>query len=137
MKLYCCGCQENVTPYLVSGADVLPEIKRLRKRSFWKCEECRNFVGTYEKTYGKKTEYFAPLGPIGTKKIRKTQDKLRAEIGLILKAKKDTPNAKQILYDWLSKKLFYPYRTEAIISKAEANLVFGYLNQIKEKIKLC
>ena len=130
MLIYCCGCRRNVKAFLVNGCEVLPKEKHLRDKKFWKCSDCRNFVGT--RTVGKND--LAPTGAIGSKKIREMQGKLRAKIYLILEAKKATPDAKKILYEWLSKKLFYPYRTSSIISEAEAKRVHELLDLIKSKI---
>lgn len=130
MKIYCCGCEENVDANLVTGFDVLPRLLFMRTKNFWRCPHCRNWIGTYDKGRFKD----APLGPIATPKIRDMQTKLRDKISLILCAKKSVPDARKILYDWLSKKLFYPYRTEAIISKEEADRVMELLRIVEDKI---
>lgn len=130
MKIYCANCDRNVEAVLLTGKQVLPKVKSLREKCFWKCSNCKNFVGT--RTVGKNE--LAPDGAIVGKKIRELQNNLRKEIQLILEAKKSIPNANELLYSWLSKKLFYSFRIAAVMSKEEAEKVMGFLKIIKEKI---
>lgn len=130
MKIYCAACDNNVDSYLVQGWEVLPHVPHLKHGNFWKCPHCRNFVGT--RIVGKNE--LAPTGAIVSKAMRKIQRKIRDEIEFILEKKKETPNAKEILYAWLTKKLYVPYRTSAIMSKAEAKRVEELLKPIKQKI---
>ncbi len=127
MKIYCCACNANIEAYLVQGYEVLPHVSHLKHSNFWKCPNCRNFVGT--RTVGK--DDLAPTGAIVSKNMRKIQRKIRDKIEVILNVKKEIPNAKEILYAWLTKKLNYPYRTSAIMSKGEANIVMEFLKKIE------
>lgn len=120
MKIYCCGCDKNVNSDLVIHNDEF----------FWECPNCRQSVGVHKV----RDNEYAPLGAIPTKKIRKLQKKLDEEIKFILEQKKDVTDAKKKLYEWLSKKLFYQYRTESIISKKQYDYVLGHLNFLKSKL---
>ncbi|MFT6332986.1 MAG: hypothetical protein ACJAW3_001336 [Lentimonas sp.] len=131
MKTYCAACDDNVDSFVVYGYEVLPEKEQshLKNEKFLKCPDCRNFVGTYTV----KKNDLAPLGAIASKKMRKTQKYIRGKINDILEQKKDILDAKQKLYDWLTKKMFYEFRIECLISKDQSDKVLKLLQLINLK----
>lgn len=128
--IYCAACDRNVKSFLVQGWEVLPDPAQnhLRDCFFWKCPDCRNFVGTHQI----KKNDLAPLGPISSKKMRAKQKIIRERIKSILELKKDLPDAKEKLYSWLGRKLFSSdFRIEWIISNNSYQSTLKLLDLLK------
>lgn len=71
-KIYCCGCQHDVSARLTDGAEVYPHRSDLKDLPFWKCDGCGNFVGCHHKT---KTPT-KPLGVIPTPELKDARQKI-------------------------------------------------------------
>jgi len=43
MKIFCCGCGQDIDARLTDGAEIFPYRKDLYSLPFWKCDACGNF----------------------------------------------------------------------------------------------
>lgn len=66
MKIYCCGCETDISARLTDGGEIYPHRKDLKALPFWKCDTCGNFVGCHHKTKNRTK----PLGCIPTPDIK-------------------------------------------------------------------
>lgn len=66
MILWCCGCKKDVDARLTSGEEVYAHRSDLYDLPFWKCDDCKNFVGCHHKT----KDRTRPLGNIPTKELK-------------------------------------------------------------------
>lgn len=82
MKLYCCGCGKDVDARLTCGAETYPHRRDLSNLPFWKCDDCKNFVGCHHKT----TSKTKPLGCIPTKELKAARQSVHAAIDPIWKS---------------------------------------------------
>lgn len=118
--IYCCGCEKDVEPHLVTGKEIYPHRKDLYSLPFWRCNDCMNFVGCHHKT----TDRIRPLGCIPTpaiKAARKNIHKLLDPLWQLGKIKRKD------VYRLLSEKLGKEYHTAEIRTTEEAEEVCRYL----------
>lgn len=66
MRIYCCGCQDEVDARLTDGAEIYPHRPDLSGLPFWRCDGCGNYVGCHHKTKNRAR----PLGCIPTPEIK-------------------------------------------------------------------
>ena len=69
MKLYCCGCGQDVDARLTDGSEIYPHRTSLGELPFWRCDACGGFVGCHYKT----KDRTRPLGCIPTAEIREAR----------------------------------------------------------------
>jgi hypothetical protein len=81
-KIYCCGCNADVTARLTTGEEVYSHRKDLHALPFWKCDACRNFVGCHHKTKHRTN----PLGCIPTPEIKAARQEIHKLIDPIWKS---------------------------------------------------
>ena len=81
MILYCCGCCEKVNARLTNGLEIYPHREDLKDLLFYKCDKCKNYVGTHKGTEN-------PLGCIPTKEIMKARHYIHKLIDPLWKSKK-------------------------------------------------
>lgn len=115
--IYCCGCKEEVVAELIKGKEVYPHRKDLYDLYFWRCPNCKNFVGTHKGT-------IRPLGCIATKELKQYRMGLHDILDPIWKSGK-VKRAK--LYKQISKYLGYEYHTANTKSKEEVDKVKEFL----------
>lgn len=125
----CLKCQRNVRAELVNGKNVFRGSKFSVEKLFFKCPSCRNFV----KSKNNKNQEPIPKSAIPTKQIRKLQEEIEIEINEILEKKKHVEDAKNKLWTWLSKKMFYPSFNDVadILSQETGDEVRKLLKLIK------
>lgn len=46
-KIFCCKCNKHIKARLTNGKEVYPYRSDLHKLPFWKCDQCKNFVGCH------------------------------------------------------------------------------------------
>ena len=122
--IYCCGCEKYVDAERVTGDLVYPHRPDLAKLVFWRCQTCRNFVGTHKGTD-------RPLGVIATTTMKARRMQIHALIdplwrGGMIKRKK--------LYRIMSRILGYEYHTAETRSLAELDMVEKVARRVAEEI---
>lgn len=117
MKIWCCGCQSNVSARRTSGTEIYPHRPDLHGVPFWICDGCGNYVGTHYKT----KDYDKPLGSIPTKELREARKRIHAVIDPIWKSGKMRRGS---LYKSLSDSLGYQYHSAEINSLEDAGRIY-------------
>lgn len=117
MIIYCCECQSDIDARLTNGREIYPHRKDLYILPFWKCDNCKNFIGCHHKTKNPTS----PLGVIASKEIKNSRIHIHAILDPIWKSKIMT--RKQI-YSKISKELGYAFHTANIKSLEEARKVY-------------
>jgi|DEB0MinimDraft_6_1074348.scaffolds.fasta_scaffold98348_2 hypothetical protein len=127
MEIYCCGCGKDTQARLTTGKEVYRNQEYLHELYFWKCDTCKNFVGTH-----KGSKHHAPLGVIPTPGIKKMRQFLHNHIDSMWGRGKSLSRGQ--LYAAISRDLGYPYHTANIKSEAEGMKVYRIIKKIKEQI---
>ncbi len=118
MKLYCCGCQENVEARLTHGGEVYPHREDLADLPFWRCDGCKNWVGCHHKT----KDRTKPLGNIPTKELKNARQHIHRILDPIWKTGK-MPRGK--LYAKIARAIgCEQYHTAEIKTVEEARKVY-------------
>lgn len=126
MKLWCCGCGEDIEPRLTDGAEIYPHRPDLSGLPFWRCDACNNFVGCHHKTPNRTK----PLGCIPTPEIKKARQHIHRVLDPIWKQKK-IPREK--LYCEIAAKLgVKEYHTAEIRSVDDAREVYRVVSKISQ-----
>ncbi len=126
--IHCVSCETNVQARYITGAEAYPHRPDLKGLRFWKCDICKNFVGTHRNQKGVKK----PLGSIPSPAIKKVRQEVHNTIdplwvgGLI--KRKD-------LYLWLSQELGYKYHTAELNSADEGVRVIKLAQKLERKLK--
>ena len=130
MRIYCCGCKKDVNARLTDGREIYLHRPDLYALPFWRCDDCKNFVGCHHKT-GNPTE---PLGCIPTAEIKNARRHIHALIDPIWQSGKMQRSA---LYAEISKRAGWGYHTAKIRSIDEARTVYReikkLLNELEDK----
>ena len=121
MKIYCCECEKEVDARLTCGAEIYKHRRDLYHLSFWKCDDCGNYVGCHNNVGNK----IKPLGCIPNDKIRKLRNKIHQIIDPIWK--NQIMNRKSI-YKKISERLGYEYHTANLKSVEECQKVIDIVN---------
>lgn len=121
MHLYCCGCEKQVVPTLVSGDEVYKGREDLKHKKLWKCDFCGNYVGCHKY---KQEEHPRPLGCIPTAEIRKARMHIHEKLDPMWQSKKLT---RRQVYAMLSERLGYTYHTGTLVSIDECRRVYRIL----------
>lgn len=117
MRIYCCECGDTVDALLIDGKEVYPHRNDLHKLPFWKCEQCKNFVGCHHKT----KDRTKPLGCIPTPEIKKARQQIHRILDPIWQSGSMDRND---LYRLISSKIGKTYHTAEIRSIEEAREVY-------------
>lgn len=122
MKIYCCGCLDDVEATLVTGKEVYPHRKDLHSLPFWLCD-CGLYVGCHHKTKNRTQ----PLGCIPTPEIKNA----RGHIHKILDPLWQSGRYKRgKIYKIISNKIGRKYHTANIRSIEEARKVYIIIRDI-------
>lgn len=119
-KIYCVACNGKVEARLTTGEEVYAHRPDLHSMSFWKCDDCGNFVGCHKHTTN-------PLGCIPTPELKKARMQIHAVLDPIWKARKMSRNR---VYGHLSNKLGREYHTAQIRSLNEAERVLSWVKEL-------
>lgn len=117
MKIYCCGCKQEVGALLTFGREIYPHRKDLYTLPFWKCEYCGNYVGCHHKT----KDQTRPLGVIPTKEIRECRKKIHAIIDPLWRS---GTVSRKLVYKAMSEKLNYKFHSAEIRNEYEAKVAY-------------
>lgn len=122
--IYCCGCQRGADARLTSGAEIYPHRKDLYSLPFWKCDECKNFVGCHHKT----RDRTKPLGCIPTQEIKNARSHIHRVLDPLWKSKKWDRSA---LYQEVAKRLgIKEYHTAELRSVEDARAAYRVIQEI-------
>jgi hypothetical protein len=128
MKLYCCGCSNDVDARLTDGAEIYLHRKDLYSLLFWKCDACGNYVGCHHNTRNKNK----PLGCIPTPEVKKARSSIHNVLDPLWKhglADRST------IYKMISEKIGWSYHTAKIRSLEEAREIYKIIEQIKVDLR--
>lgn len=81
-KIFCCGCQADVSARLTTGKEVYRHRPDLASLPFWKCDGCGNTVGCHHKT----KDRTRPLGCIPTPELKAARQEIHRVIDPIWKS---------------------------------------------------
>lgn len=126
MKIYCCGCGDTVDALLTDGEEVYPHRNDLHKLPFWKCEQCKNFVGCHHKT----KDRTKPLGCIPTPEIKDARKHIHALIDPIWQSGK---MSRKDLYAEISERIGWAYHTAKIRSVEESREVYRIVRLLADE----
>lgn len=127
-QIYCCGCGKTVRARLTDGIEIYPHRPDLKKLPFWRCDECRNFVGCHHKT-GNPTQ---PLGCIATPEIKEARKHIHRILDPLWKSGKYKRNE---IYAIISERMGMKgkYHTAKIRSVEEARKVYTTIKNITKE----
>ena len=123
-QIWCCGCEADVAARLTNGKEIYPHRKDLASLPFWKCDECRNFVGCHHKT----ADRTRPLGCIPTKAIKDARQHIHRVLDPIWQSKQMDRSK---LYATIAERIGKPeYHTAEIRTVEEAREVWRVVTDI-------
>ena len=128
MKIYCCGCLDNVDAILTNGKEIYSHRRDLYDLPFWKCGTCHNYVGCHHKTKNRTR----PLGDIPTKEIRNARRHIHAILDPLWQSKMIT---RHDLYADIGRRLSANsgYHTSNIRTIDEARKVYKIVLEIRRE----
>lgn len=128
MRIFCVGCQQKVEARLTNGKEIYPHRPDLYDLPFWKCDTCKNYVGTHHKT----DSPTKPLGCIPTKQILAKRKEIHALLDPLWK---NGVRSRKDLYNAISGAVGFRYHTGQIRSVEEADKVLEFIKKrfIKQK----
>jgi hypothetical protein len=122
-SIYCCGCNGNVMAKLTDGTEIYPHRPDLHSLPFWKCYDCKNFVGCHHKTQDRTR----PLGCIPTKEIKNARKHIHSILDPIWQTGKMSRGK---LYAILTEKLGREYHTAELKTIQEARDIYKAIKGI-------
>lgn len=123
-SIYCCECKKDIIPRKITGKQAYPHRMDLFNLTYFRCDTCRNFVGTHKGTE-------IPLGVIANKEIKRQRMIIHSIIDPIWKNK---TISRKNLYSQLSKVLGREYHTAELKSMDEIYLIKNFvLNKLITK----
>ena len=123
-KIWCCGCNCEVSAKLTSGREVYPHRKDLSLLPFWKCNSCGNWVGCHHKT----KDRTRPLGVIPTPEIKKARSHIHSLIDPLWKS---GTVKRGKLYSMISDSIGYSYHTAEIKTVEDAREIYRACLEIR------
>jgi len=127
-EVFCVACNANVSARYTTGEEVYPKRVDLWDLKFWKCDTCKNHVGTHRKEKGIRK----PLGSIPTPALRATRTRVHEHIDPLWRQGRIKRSE---LYKWLSKQLGYEYHTANLNSEEEANRVIKLAIRLRKNLR--
>ena len=121
--IYCCGCNAFVQARLTDGSEVYPHRPDLASLPFWRCDDCRNYVGCHHKTRNRTR----PLGNIPTPELRSARQHIHAILDPMWKRGGMSRGA---IYDAISAAIGREYHTGEIRSLDEAREVYRIVKEM-------
>lgn len=129
MRIFCIACNDDVEARLTDGREIYPHRLDLHNIPFWKCDNCKNYVGCHHKS----TEQTKPLGCIATPEIFKLRQEIHYFLDPIWKSKRISRGK---VYANLSIVLERLYHTGELRSVDEANRVLTAVKDLHHSILL-
>lgn len=122
--IWCCGCGHDVQARLTNGAEIYPTRRDLAALPFWRCDECRNFVGCHHKTRKPAT----PLGCIPTPSLKQARQSIHRILDPLWKSGRMT---RREVYQRIAEMVGKAeYHTAEIRTLDEAREVYRAVKQI-------
>lgn len=125
MKIYCCGCEDDIKARLTSVVEIYPHRKDLNNIPFWRCDSCGNFVGCHHKTKNKTN----PLGCIPTPEIKKARQLIHSILDPLWKSGKISRSG---IYSKISERVGKSYHTAQIRSIEEAREIYKIVREYRD-----
>lgn len=122
-KIYCCGCEKKIDARLTDGKEIYPHRPDLFNLPFWKCDDCKNFVGCHHKTKNRTN----PLGCIPTKEIKNARKGIHKILDPLWKDGKFNRNE---IYEKISNHFGWDYHTANIRSIDEARKIYTFIKNL-------
>lgn len=116
MIIFCIACNADVDARLTDGKEIYPHRADLYSLPFWKCDQCKGFVGCHHKTKNRT----APLGNIPTNEIRQARKRIHAVLDPIWQSGKVK---RKDLYARLTDVLGRQYHTAELKSITECSKI--------------
>ena len=126
MTIYCCQCATETQCRLTGGPEVYPHRKDLADKRFWRCRECRNYIGCHPGTE-------RPLGSIPTPALRTVRMRIHGVIDPLWKSKRASRGK---IYAEMSALLGYPFHTSEINNEAEGRRALEAARQVAARVTL-
>lgn len=128
MLIYCCECKKEIEARLTDGKEIYSHRDDLYDLPFWKCDDCKNYVGCHHKTKDKTK----PLGNIPNTEIRGARKYIHALLDPMWQNEGNKFHARGSIYKWLSEQLDYKYHTAEIRTIKEARNIYALLIKYKK-----
>lgn len=123
MRIFCVACKGDIEARLANGAEIYPHREDLHELPFWKCDECKNYVGCHHKTKNRTR----PLGNIPTKELRNARRHIH---GILDPLWQTGSRHRSDIYNMISQKIGWRYHTANIRSIDEAREVYKIVMDI-------
>lgn len=127
-EVFCIACDKGVPARYTDGREVYPHRPDLVGLKFWKCDTCKNHVGTHRKERGIRK----PLGSIPTPELRAIRSQVHKFIDPLWI---DGRIKRKDLYTWLSEQLGYEYHTANLNSEEEAGRVVKLAQRLSKNLR--
>lgn len=124
MVIHCCACGGNVNARLTDGSEIYPHRPDLYALPFWRCDNCRNFVGCHHKTQ----QRTRPLGCIPTQEMKGVRMRIHALIDPLWKS---GAISRRAIYSVLTEVLGREYHTGELRTMEEAQKVLRAAHEIR------
>lgn len=118
MRVFCCICEKEIEPILVTGKDIYPCRKDLYELRFYQCLDCNGYVGTHKDG--------RPLGYIVNNEVKKMRIRIHNLIDPIWKSRK---MKREEVYKKLSDFCGRQFHTGSILSMDEAWKIYNYCKE--------
>lgn len=127
-SIYCCACKTDVQAVLTRGHEIYPSRTDLGTLPFWRCPDCRNFVGCHHKS----ADRIRPLGCIPTQEIRQVRKDIHAALDPIWK---EGHMERKRLYKLLTAKLGREYHTAELRTPEEASMIYVFVKRLAMRLR--
>lgn len=125
MIIFCIGCNANVDGRITTVEEIYPHRKDLYHLNFYKCDACKNYVGTHKETS-------LPLGHISTHKISLMRRRIHGYLDPLWKKGKI---CRAEAYRALSEEMGFSFHTALLKNEEECIKALNFVLKIKEKLK--
>lgn len=122
--IFCCGCQKDVEARLTDGREIYPHRKDLYELPFWRCDDCKNYVGCHHKT----RERTRPLGCIPTIEIKNARKHIHAILDPLWQTGEF--GERDRLYQKISDRIGWSYHTAKIRTIEEARQIYKIIKEL-------
>lgn len=133
MLIWCCGCKQKVDARLTTGKEIYPHRPDLYSFPYWKCDDCRNYVGCHYKT----KDRTRPLGMIATPEIKNARQHIHRILDPLWIGKNKSKKKRDRIYDEIKRRIGMkvPFHTANIISIEEGRRVYRVIQSIIDEIE--
>lgn len=121
MKLWCVQCNKKVESDLTSGDVIYPHRPDLSNKNFYRCPQCKNYVGCHPNTIN-------PLGCIPTEELKRARIIVHRKLDALWKSGK---YKRSDIYKLLSNHFGYNYHNGNTKTVAECEKAMQILEELK------